>query len=267
MNLKKTISCFAIGAMIFALSTLPAAAGDIIVGSNNDDNTAAAAQVDNVGAEATILMDNSAPAEQTVNSNGRGYRGFAEPANINYPGMPGYFGPVAKETPRFTPIKTLTMFENKYFADELENMDTSGWGDVDLIPSFMVKPVPEEKRATAIRVFASKPAETVHQVGFLTSIGDDVDVNSSIVMAKAAKEALKYGANAIYVTGEGAEFVLKSSGWGIGFNTTMATLSNSEGSSVIGGGGTGYSAGEAGYKDMPWLQIFVLWVPDLEDAE
>ena len=252
--MKKFMIGLAVFIMVFGMGNIAMASG--ILSPDAEAN----AVVGEVGASASITNITNGGGEQKIDSYGKGYRGFPEAANINYPGQPGYFGPVNKNTPRYTPVETLTLFNDSFTADQLDKMDTSGWGDVDFIVSPMVDEVDDEARAGAVRVYGTKPEGTVRQLGFATIVSDDNDVNSQIVLAAAAKEALKYGANAIYVTGEGAELVLKSSGWGIGLNTTVATLSGSETTGTIAGGGTGYSAGEAGYKDRPWLQIFILEV-------
>jgi hypothetical protein len=85
------------------------------------------------------------------------------------------------------------------------------------------------------------------------------------VIAGAALAALQEGADVLQIVAQGAARDTETSGWGIGFNTTQATMldggSTGSGGANVSSGGTGYSAAWAGMRDKPWLQANALKSP------
>jgi len=114
-------------------------------------------------------------------------------------------------------------------------------------------------------VVSDKPVDGVAPALHVTAEADSRDVDMIAVMAKSALEALKKGANVLHVTAFGAARDTETRGWGIGFNSTMAKIYNSnDDSSIVGTGGFGYSSAWAGMRDKPWLQGFGLIDTNLE---
>lgn len=252
--MKKIIAGMMVcGMIIFGAST---AFGDVTVGDNNDDNVAAAATAD-VSASAVINMpqaDTRGLGQQTINSNGHGYRGFPEGANINYPGMPNSLGGITTKGPQLFDITKLIKIQSTYNEKMLENMDDTGWGDVEVMETTFTDvsdlPLPAEVKAQIEQV------QGAQVVSFIALRAKDSDVSSVDLYSYVMKRAYEAGADRVQYLDQGPEIVMSSSGWGIGFNTTMATISSGEGTGTLTGGGTGYSSGTAGYQARPWLQFF-----------
>jgi len=93
--------------------------------------------------------------------------------------------------------------------------------------------------------------------GFVDGEADDGDTNSIQVLGKMGLKALKDGNNYMIITAEGAHRKVEASGWGIGFYTVVANVSDGGSTSGLGGGGTGYAQNEAGPEDRPWMQGYV----------
>lgn len=249
-------SLMIIGTILVAILafTGPAIAGDINVGSNNNDNTAAAAQVDNVGAEATILMDNSVPAEQAVNA--KGYRGFPENTPSNFGGLISAYLKEKNYGPQCLKMEVILEIKPVWTADEIALADDTGWGDIEEMPTqFIALDLAEEDLPAEVK-FQEEPCNGT-LIAFYAMRALDTDVTSMDLSAKVAAWARARGANVVRGLGEGPEANLLSDGWGIGFHSTMANLSGSEKTGTVGGGGMGYSSAEAGYKDFPWLQFAI----------
>lgn len=223
-------------------------------GSGNDISSDA-----NAGSNATAVInmpqaDTRGVGQQTINSNGHGYRGFPEGANINYPGMPNSLGGITGKGPQIFDITKLIKIQPVYDAEMLENMDDTGWGDIEVMETTFRDvsdaPLPDEVKAQIEQVQGA----TV--VSFIAIRGTDSDVSSVDLYGYVMNRARNMGADRVQYLDQGPEIVMDSSGWGIGFNTTMATISSSEGTGTLSGGGTGYSSGTAGYQARPWLQFF-----------
>jgi len=101
---------------------------------------------------------------------------------------------------------------------------------------------------------------TVKSIGFLTIKSIDKNINSFMVLQKAVLSAALMQGDAIVITKQGAETVTKSSGWGLGFNTSGGVIAENgaRGKSAVGSGGTGYSNGTAKLLTMPWMTVQVL---------
>jgi len=111
-----------------------------------------------------------------------------------------------------------------------------------------------------IKVYTEIDLTTVITIGFLTVKSIEKNIDSFMVLQKAVLSASLMKADAILITGEGAETTVKTSGWGIGFNTSSGIINDmgNRGRSAAGSGGTGWSTGEANLLTFPWLQIQVL---------
>lgn len=75
---------------------------------------------------------------------------------------------------------------------------------------------------------------------------------------QACYRAAKLGANVLHVTKCSHKEKLKSSGWGIGFHWTRATIGDGDSQSNVGSGGTGYSRGWAENEVTPWVHGIAL---------
>jgi hypothetical protein len=171
----------------------------------------------------------------------------------------------------FQPIEQLLMYTCFFTEGALESMLK---GVEDAEAEFKVatsvgnaKPAPEDGETRWIKIVISRAKyenANAKFKGFLTARSDDRRTTMTEVMAKAALTAMQNGCNVVHFTAQGAVRDVMSSGWGIGLNTTQATIfSGNNSAGNVTSGGTGYSSAKAGTRDLPWLQGFGLVDDDL----
>jgi len=82
--------------------------------------------------------------------------------------------------------------------------------------------------------------------------------NSASLAIAIGKKARELGAKRVIFLTEGSSKQLKSSGWGVGLSYNYATVgSKPSDSGSVGSGGTGYSQGTAGYRNLIYLTAIV----------
>ena len=238
-----------------------------VLAGNNADANANSGSVVIIEEGAIQFQGNEIPKSTSNRStvDAKGYRGFVESANMPIPGTPGYFG-TAIPGSSFQSIKTGLIYKDVFTVDELEKMSKDNTINGSLGSKVIVTPlvdeVADEDKAEFMKVVLKKPGEDleVTLLGYITVRATSKDTVSMEVLAEAALAARDLGADVIHVTAEGANRQLKAFGWGIGLSYTRASISDSETSGGISGGGTGISGGSSGYVDLPWFQIFALKV-------
>ncbi len=207
--------------------------------------------------KAKANSDAIAVAGALVNNISDAKRGFANPAIIGFPGLPGYFG-TATPGSSFQSLQTLLTYKNLFTTDELMMMAKGTFGS-KVIVTPLVKKVGDNDKAEIMKLSLMRPEATkTTLVGYITVKATSDGTVSPEIMAEAMLAARDLGADTVHVTSEGVERVLKAFGWGIGFSYTKATMNSSETAGGVAAGGTGISGGTAGYKDRPWLQLFAL---------
>ena len=219
------------------------------------DNLTATAGVEDVSANAYNVFNTPSETKNT----GIGYRGFAEQGGVPIPGVPGYFGPVIKGS-RYQSVESMTEYTDTFGIDQLNKMakeDGLNALGSKVIVTPLVDKVAKEDRANEIKVTLVKPAGAVLKA-YITVRATSSGTVSPEIMAEAMLAARALGADAIHVSAQGAEIVLKSFGWGVGLVTTRATISSNESTGSVSSGGTGISGASAGYQDRPWIQLFAI---------
>ena len=203
-------------------------------------------------------------------NSGPSKRGFAIPNDIHFPGTPSYFGKAIPSF-QFQSVNTLLMYKSVFSITELKTM-ASGKGKATRIISTLVNSGyinKDESIDTAdinkddftyMVIYITKPKINVDLVGYVTAASKSKNGVSIKTVAQAALAAHEMGANIIHISAEGAERKLTTNGWGIGFNQTHSTINGGgENTGNVSSGGTGYSSGTAGYRDLPWIQVFCLY--------
>jgi hypothetical protein len=223
-------------------------------------DVSAEATVEDVNANASNDLTINYPASKDVTrSMAKGYRGFTGQGEINYPGMPGYFGSPTNGS-SFQDVEVGLTYKNMFTEDELKKLAKSCFGS-KVIVTPLVSKVDSKDKADLMEVMLKKPTNIeVEIVGYITVKATGKNTVSMEILAEAALAARDLGANVIHVTAQGVERELKSFGWGIGLVYTQSHISDSEQSGGVGTGGTGISGGSARYVDMPWFQVFALRV-------
>jgi len=192
-------------------------------------------------------------------------REFPVPGQVVFPMTPGYFGP---STPgqNFIPLNILMMYNTEWSKDSIDTMvsDNSGWGDgLNLQIRRIAKPENSENENEDIKVYTSttKPkTKNVKQIAFAVVACDDDEHISVDNFAKLMQECYKMGGNVVQFTSEGINRKMRASGWGVGFNNSVAVMSSGQGLGNMAVGGMGYTNGTSGYVDRPWLQAVFLKV-------
>ena len=120
----------------------------------------------------------------------------------------------------------------------------------------------EEKDVPAV-VFEINDGEAVNHgfkpVAVMSVAMEKPDKSNSASLAIAiGKKAKEMGASRVIFLTEGSSKKIYSSGWGIGLSYNYATVgSDRSDNGSVGAGGTGYSQGSAGYKNLVYLTAIV----------
>ena len=240
---------------------------DIDVNPVFGDNTlSTSTAVDNTDiSDNDVFIDNSDNSYHEA-ADLKDARGFGVPGDMVFPGTPGYFGEACPGH-AFMPIAKIIMFTQAWDVDSAKNMlkGRDGAKDVQVRKLYGSEGVLETDK---IHVSINKPnAENIKPLAFATVAAKSGSSISADVFAKMLVRASEVGANHVMFLAEGVNRKVAAWGFGIGFNHTNADLKGGgNGSSGMSTGGTGWSYGEAGYVDKPWLQAVFLHVPSV-DAE
>lgn len=248
---------FTIIAIVTLLIITPATGAFAFLDNNSVDNSTNA----NADADANTTVNNTITfpeprATTTVYNNGKGYRGFANPAETTMAPMPSYFGKATRNY-NVQPAKAMVMFMDTYTRKQLESIMT----DVKANVSRHTGMVPKADRKPGDKitvVFDIPDKDSVLQRALITTHAKKITTKSCSVLFGSMLVALNYGADLLYVTAEGASSELRSFGWGVGLAYTRATLSHDESTGGVAAGGFGISGGKAGYRSYPWLQTIAL---------
>ena len=82
--------------------------------------------------------------------------------------------------------------------------------------------------------------------------------NSASLAIAIGQKARELGATRVIFLTEGSSKLLKSSGWGVGLSYNYATVgSKASDSGSVGSGGTGYSQGKAGYRNLIYITAII----------
>ena len=268
---------------VFIMAPAMALADRATATSNQNQNQNQTAY-NNTGSNATQGQTTSvinSPVGPTIDmfndsfNSGPSKRGFAIPNDIHYPGTPSYFGKAIPSF-QFQSVKTLLMYKSVFSIEELKDMakgdgvvksprilvtvvNASYDPDNQPVATFMGDPIPTDEVTEYMVIYITKPKVDVDLVGYVTCATKSKVGLSVQILAKAALAAHEMGADMIHVSAEGAERKLTTNGWGIGFNHTHATINGGgEDSGNVASGGLGVSGGSAGYRDLPWVQVFAL---------
>jgi len=204
-------------------------------------------------------------------------RAFPVPGGVNYGPVINYFGKPLP-TAGFRPVETLLMYGGWFTEGALERIikksDTIHEMEIVNEARYVPRAKADPNDTKWIRIIATPKVQDKHGlVGYITCEADDRKTDMLEVVAQAALDALRAGADTLQIIAQGAARDTVSSGWGIGFNTTQAFMTGSgDDGANISSGGTGYSRAWAGMRDKPWIQANALVAPipvwtDLEAAK
>ena len=252
---------------VFADSNANANAQTNVGIDNNQELSQGIDNSDRSGASVTI-DDNSSNKSKVYN------RQFVNPGNTPIPGTNGFFTAPTPDS-SFRQVAELIFYltgdANAVSVNLTEGACESlaKGGDVDSniqvvrerfatakadedgvkwITISMIKPIIKDGKMVGVNKANPNIA------GFATAEADDGDTDSFQVIGKIALKAIKAGLNHFQVTAEGAHRKVEASGFGIGFYTVGAQVSQGGQTSGLAGGGMGYSSNEAGPEDRPWIQ-------------
>jgi len=213
--------------------------------------------VDDLNINTPLYQNNNMSADLNRN------RDFVIPGDVQYGPVLNYFGqPLPSEG--FQPIEDIILYTCWYTEGSLKSM-LKHVESVDAefkVASLNVEnaKIAEDGTTKWIKVVISRTkykGANVDFKGFVTARSKHRETTMVEVMAKAALVAVKNGCNVIHFSAQGAVRDVESSGWGIGFNTTQASLNGSDLThSNVSSGGFGISKATAGTRDKPWLQGF-----------
>ena len=226
----------------------------------DDNSTNANATVKDVSAGSSI-DDHSTNTSEAMD------RGFPIPGNVGYGPVINYYGKPLP-TAQFRPVESLLQYANIFSEGALEQIVARGTDfihELEVVrqPSQQVRASYEKGEVRWIKIIATTEMQADHGlIGYSTAEADDRKTSMLEVVAQAALDALREGADVLQIVAQGASRDTVTSGWGIGFNTTAASdLGNGDGTMGVATGGMGYSKAWAGMRDKPWIQANVLKSP------
>jgi len=229
----------------------------------DDNSTNANANVTGVNAGATSNNYVTFPESKdltTTDINAKGYRGFPIGPQMTYPGFPTYFNG-ATDGASVTNLEDFLTYGNVWDIATLEAMASGGVFDF-IASGYKVVTVaecPEGAQPEKVKALLKKQVNGKYKrVATITVKATNLNTTSERLLARAALEGAKYGASEIHIIDSGKHRVMTGEGWGIGIYYYAAGLSASESSGQMGGGGTGYSTGESGYQDKPWIKVIAV---------
>jgi hypothetical protein len=269
--MKKLITFVCTIALITVGFSVPAFSGD-----NNTGVIVPVVGVDNQGqgqGQGQSIDDHSV----TNNTSEAMERGFVVPGGVGYGPVINYYGKPLP-TAQFRPVETLLMYGGWFSEGTLEKIvsrssDTITECEVVNDADHVARAKADPNGTRWIRIIATTEIQKDHGlVGYVTSEADDRKTSMLEVVAQAALDALRDGADVLQVVAQGAARDTETSGWGIGFNVTAAKMFDGDNGSGVSSGGTGYSSAWAGMRDKPWIQANALVSPepvwkDLEAAK
>jgi hypothetical protein len=257
-NISKIFAIFAVLAFLSVPASAQQSNSGIGAGANADANANAEA-----GASSGSNSSIDSHDVNTAVSN----RDFNVPGNYQFGPVLNYYG---KQTPSvgYQDVRTIIMYSCMFSEGALEKMSSgvieSGMAEFKLINGDdIVAPAKAAADGTRwIKVVVSLEAlKGAALKGHVSGEAQDRELTMVELLADVALKALKNGANTLHITAFGATHDVFSSGWGIGFNTTLAAiddLNKGQNRSIVGGGGLGYSSAKAGSRDQGWIQAFAL---------
>jgi len=191
----------------------------------------------------------------TVRNEGHGYRGFANPAETAYPGMPSYFGPAVRNGNVRT-VKSIIMYKDTFTRSDVIGLLKG----VVVDANSTISKVEDEDGTATVKVVLLPPAkyDVNRQCAVINSQATDKKASSVNALAAAINAALDVDADTLFITAEGAGCELNSNGWGVGLAWTTAVINSSENTGSVGSGGLGVTGGTAGYSSLPWIQGIAL---------
>ena len=219
------------------------------------------AEVNDVTAGATVDQSGATNISEAME------RGFVVPGGVGYGPVINYYGKPLP-TAQFRPVETLLMYGGWFSEGTLEKIvsgssDTIHECEVVNEARYVPRAKADPNGTRWIRIIATTAVQENHGlVGYVTSEADDRKTSMLEVVAQAALDALRDGADVLQVVAQGAARDTETSGWGIGFNTTAAKMFDGDNVSGVASGGTGYSSAWAGMRDKPWIQANALVSPD-----
>jgi len=247
---------------VIAAMSVPAWSQDVVnngnVGPQVNSNTDT-----NVGpVTAGALIDQSGSTYEASE------RPFPSGQGTNFGPVLNYYG---KPLPSaaFRPVENLLKYGNVFSEGALREIIKGGKfiHELEIVrgPEQQVRAKYEKGEIRWIKIIASNAVLEDHGlIGQGTCEANNRKTDMLEVMARAALDALCEGADVLQIVAQGASRDTESSGWGIGFNTTQATIFDGTGaaaSSNLTSGGTGYSQAWAGSRDKPWIQTNALKAP------
>jgi len=252
---------------IIAVSLIAFFSVPVMASENNTGVIVPVVGVDNQGqgqGQGQSIDDHSTNTSKTEAPD----RGFPVPMGVGYGPVINYYG---KPLPgsQFRPVESLLQYANIFSEGALEEVLTKGKkadiiADLNVVrePNVQIRASYEKGEARYIKIIASQAHMADHGlIGYVTSEADDRKTDMMEVVAAAALEALREGADVLQIVAQGAARDTETSGWGIGLGTSVSAMLKGDESAMVAAGGTGYSAAWAGMRDKPWIQANALKSP------
>jgi len=200
------------------------------------------------------------------NTNEAMERGFPVPGQVRFGPVINYYG---KPLPSaaFRPVESLLAYGNVFSEGALKEIVARGANiihELEIVrgKDQQVRAKYEKKEVRWIKIVATTELLKDHGlIGYVTSEANNRKTSMLEVMARGALDALCAGADVLQIVAQGASRDTETSGWGIGFNTTQASMVSGNSGANVSSFGTGYSQAWGGMRDKPWIQANAMKAP------
>jgi hypothetical protein len=260
--MKKTL-LFAVPLILSLFLISPSFAQQGTINNNTGVGVAGGGQGQGQGQGQSINTE-----DNSVNNNNTP-RNFPVPGGVGYGPVINYYGKPLP-TAGFRPVETLLQYGNIFSEGALESIlkGSDVIADLNVVREASVQPRAKYAKGETRWIYIVATTQVLPEhglVGYITSEADNRKTDMLEVMAAAALKALREGADVLQIVAQGAARDTETSGWGVGFNTTQATMFHGSdqgaGTANVSSGGTGYSTAWAGMRDKPWIQCNALKSP------
>ena len=191
-------------------------------------------------------------------------RGFPIGTEVKYGPMPSYFGP-DKPGPNTMDLRMILEMKQEWNRDCLK---VTGSNAKTNTRARFFEPTRKRlgkefkaRKTDTINIHLGLPPTDARLAGVVMVRARDTKATTLEIMADAARSALDIPGATMYIVAYSSTKVVKSGGWGIGFHSSAATMNGTNDLGSVTSGGTGFSTGEAGYQDKPWMHAYVVVLP------
>jgi len=230
--------------IVLAFSTTPAKA----------DSTAIA--------DSAVGVNDVGNVNQTFEATEEIPRSFPNGTEVGYPSVPMFIGP-DRPGPNTMDLSGILNLKQNWIRAELE--ETASKAKMWIRSMYLVQTRDtldiEENDIDSVILRLGIPPAGSKLLGIIMVRIRNTKGTTVEAMSEAGLKGLECMADAVYIVAYNSQKVVKASGWGIGVHHSGASVDRDNRGGSVSSGGTGWSTGEAGYQDKPWVHAYCVRLP------